>query len=141
MEKATHLSEEWAHSVLLEMKKDKAFIKAVQGLNFTLQYKVREIPGIQGEVLLYYVRYGFNGPIEVGIGPAIDPEVVLSGTYKAWKKLHSGEITLEEALRQKLITFTGEYHVVVLFLERLKRYGKPISEIYLRVPTRWLSVP
>jgi len=139
MEQVTHLSEEWARSLLLEMKKDKAFIRAVQGLNFTLQHEVREIPGRRGEILLFYTRYRFDGPLSVGIGPAMEPEVVFSGTYHAWEKLHSGQITLDEALRQRLITFTGEYQVVALFLERLKRYGKPLSEIYQRVPTRWLG--
>ena len=135
----TYLSDEWARSVLLEMKKDLAFMRAVQGLNITLQHEVRDIPGRQGQVIVYYTRYRFDGPQAVEIGSATEPEVVFSGTYDAWKKFHSGEITLEEALQQKLITSIGDQHIVRLFLKRLAVYGKPLSSIYERVPTVWLS--
>jgi hypothetical protein len=140
MRKVIYLSDEWAHSVLLEMKKDREFVRAVQGLNFTLQHEITDIPGRQEQVV-YYTQYGFDGPQAVRIGSVAEPEVVFSGTYEVWKKFHSGEITLEEALRDKTITYTGDYRIVAIFLERIKRYGKPLSSIYQRVPTLWLNAP
>jgi len=137
----TYLSDQWAHSVLREMKRDGGFVQAVHGLNITLQYNVSDIPGAPGKVITYYTRYGFNGPVAMEIGSAEKPEVVFSGTYEVWKKIHTGEITLKEALEQRVVNYYGDYRAVSLFLDRLEKFGEPLSSIYMRVPTIWLSAP